>query len=43
MVRGMVAASFTIEDFSIHRLARVTREEFDGRLGEYLEMLRVGD
>jgi len=40
LVRGTVAASFTIEDFSLRRLQRLTREELIGRVNEYVEMLR---
>jgi sugar/nucleoside kinase (ribokinase family) len=38
---GTVAASFTIEDFSLNRLRTVTRKEIDARYQEYAEMVRV--
>jgi len=41
MVRGTVAASFAIEDFSIRRVERLTRTEIDQRVDQYLDMLRV--
>lgn len=41
VARGMVAASFTIEDFSVGRLRTLTRREFDVRLEEYLRMLHI--
>ncbi len=40
LVRGTVAASFTIEDFSLRRLERLTRNEIEWRVEEYAEMLR---
>jgi sugar/nucleoside kinase (ribokinase family) len=40
LVRGTVAASFTIEDFSLRRLQRLTRAEFDERLSWFVRMLR---
>ena len=40
LVRGTVAASFTIEDFSLRRLARLERAEFDERLAAFVGMLR---
>lgn len=39
MVRGTIAASFLIEDFSINRLRALTQAEFDRRLGEYFTMV----
>jgi cytidine kinase len=39
MAYGTVAASFTVEDFSLDRLRRITREDIDGRLAEYQRML----
>jgi sugar/nucleoside kinase (ribokinase family) len=41
MVRGTVAASFTIEDFSIGRVRDLTRAEIDHRVDEFLNMLRL--
>jgi sugar/nucleoside kinase (ribokinase family) len=41
MVRGTVAASFTIEDFSITRLRDLTRLEVDQRVDAFLNMLRL--
>jgi sugar/nucleoside kinase (ribokinase family) len=41
MVRGTVAASFAIEDFSLRRLLTVTREEIDQRVAEFVGMLRI--
>jgi sugar/nucleoside kinase (ribokinase family) len=41
MVRGTVAASFTIEDFSLRGLQGVTRDELDRRVERFVEMLRV--
>jgi len=38
---GTVTASFTIEDFSLRRLDRLTREEIDARLAQYRAMLKV--
>ncbi len=40
MVRGTIAASFTIESFSLDRIRGVRREEFDERCARYSEMLR---
>jgi hypothetical protein len=42
MVRGTVAASFAIEDFSLRRVAEVTRAEVDARVARFVEMLRFG-
>ncbi|MGD2108160.1 MAG: PfkB family carbohydrate kinase [Phycisphaerae bacterium] len=41
MVRGTVAASFTIEDFSIARVRDLNRNEVDRRVDEFLNMLRL--
>jgi sugar/nucleoside kinase (ribokinase family) len=41
MVRGTVAASFAIEDFSLRRMLTVTREEIDQRVAEFVGMLRI--
>lgn len=37
---GTVLASFCVEDFSLGRLASVTRQEVDDRLAEFRDMLR---
>jgi sugar/nucleoside kinase (ribokinase family) len=36
---GIVAASFTVEDFSLERLKRIEREDVDERMEEYRRML----
>ncbi len=41
MAHGTVAASFTIEEFSLGRLGSLTREELDARYHEYMHMLRL--
>lgn len=41
LVRGTVAASFTIEDFSIRRIESVTRGELDERVAWFVRMLRI--
>ncbi len=41
LVRGTVTASFTIEDFSLRRLERLSRGEIDRRRDEYVTMLRL--
>lgn len=41
MVRGTVASSFAIEDFSLRRLQQATKEEFDRRVREFIEMMRL--
>ncbi len=40
MVRGTVAASFTIEDFSLRRLERLTRKDIEKRVAEFIGMLQ---
>jgi len=40
LIRGTVAASFTIEDFSLRRLEQLTRPEVDRRVQQFIEMLR---
>lgn len=40
MMIGNVMASFTIESFSVDRLANLTREDIDARLKEYTSMLQ---
>ncbi len=39
VARGIVVASFTIEDFSLRRLMRTSRDEIEGRLARYRAML----
>ena len=41
MVRGTVAASFTIEDFSIGRVRDLRMEEIEARIETYVTMLSV--
>ena len=41
MVRGTIAASFTIEDFSLGRVKDLTRGEIDRRVEEFVSMLRL--
>ncbi len=38
---GTVMASFTIEDFSLNRISKVTKDEVTKRLGEYRKMLTL--
>lgn len=40
LVRGTVAASFTIEDFSLNRVRSLEREKIDERVSRFLEVLR---
>jgi len=40
LVRGTVMASFTIEDFSLRRLERLTADEIQNRVDQYVRMLR---
>lgn len=42
MVRGTVAASFAIEDFSVGRIRSVPQNEVDRRIAEYLKMIPNG-
>lgn len=42
MAFGTIAASFTIEDFSLRGIENVTRVMVDERLGTYAEMLNIG-
>ncbi|MCE5301569.1 MAG: PfkB family carbohydrate kinase [Planctomycetaceae bacterium] len=39
MAYGTLTASFTVEDFSLDRLRRITRDDLDRRLEEYKKML----
>jgi len=41
VVRGTIAASFTIEDFSLGRVKDLTRQEIDARVEQFLAMLRI--
>lgn len=41
MVRGTVAASFTIEDFSLRRVQNLTRNEIDQRVDHFINLLRL--
>jgi sugar/nucleoside kinase (ribokinase family) len=41
LVRGTVAASFTIEEFSLNRLRAVTPDELDHRVEQFVDMLRI--
>jgi sugar/nucleoside kinase (ribokinase family) len=36
---GTLAASFTVEDFSLDRLQKIQREDIDRRMEEYKKML----
>lgn len=41
LLHGTVAASFTIEDFSLGRVKDLTRAEIDERVAEFRRMLRI--
>jgi sugar/nucleoside kinase (ribokinase family) len=41
IVYGSVIASFTVEDFSLNRLKRLTRAEIDDRYRVFREMMHV--
>ena len=41
LARGTITASFTIEDFSMRRIERVTQEDVQQRLAEYARMLAI--
>lgn len=41
LVRGTVAASFAIEDFSLRRLQQIERADIDARVEEFRRMLRI--
>ena len=41
LLRGTVAASFTIEDFSLNRLRSVGPEELERRVKDFVDMLRI--
>src|SRR3990172_13182679 len=40
LVRGTVAASFVIEDFSLRRVEKLARAELDQRVNQYVRMLQ---
>lgn len=40
-LKGTVLASFTIQDFSVGALAKVTRNELDQRLEKYLQVIKL--
>jgi len=42
IVYGSVMASFTVEDFSLNRLRRLTEEEIEARVRVFREMMQVG-
>lgn len=42
LASGTVIASFTIESFSLNRLAALKREELDARMKAFAEVVRVG-
>jgi sugar/nucleoside kinase (ribokinase family) len=39
MAYGLLAASFTVEDFGLERMRRIEREDLEQRMGEYRRML----
>ena len=39
MAYGILVASFTVEDFSLDKLAAISREDLDQRMDEYRRML----
>jgi sugar/nucleoside kinase (ribokinase family) len=41
LVYGSVMASFTVEDFSLNRLTRLTRAEIETRYADFRELVRV--
>lgn len=41
LIRGTVAASFAIEDFSLRRVLNLTRAEIDRRAADFAGMLRI--
>ena len=41
MVYGSVMASFTVEDFSLNRLARLDAREIDRRYAEFEDLIRL--
>jgi hypothetical protein len=43
IVYGSVLASFTVEDFSLHRLRRLGEDEIEARYRAFQEMTRFGE
>ncbi len=43
MVHGTIAASFTIEDFSLRRVEKLTRDEINQRVDGFINMLQFND
>lgn len=41
LARGTITASFTIEDFSMRRIEKVTPDDLQRRLNEYCDMLKL--
>jgi len=41
LVHGCVVASFTVEDFSIHRLLHLEKSEISMRKETFLKMIRI--
>ncbi len=41
LVRGTVAASFTIEDFSLNRIREVAADDAEARVEQFTQMLRI--
>ena len=41
IAHGIVAASFNVEDFSLHRMTCIGRSELDTRMQEYRAMLNL--
>jgi len=41
IVYGSVIASFTVEDFSLNRLKRLTRDDIEARYRSFMEMMQV--
>ena len=41
IVHGSVMASFTVEDFSLNRLSRLTRAEIEARVAAFHDLMRV--
>ncbi len=41
IVYGSVMASFTVEDFSLNRLRRLTQDEIEARYRTFQEMMRL--
>ncbi len=43
MVHGTVAASYAIDDFSLRRVEKITRDEINQRVDGYISMLKFND